>query len=539
MSGASDLWPRLKGRLIVSCQASEGQPFRSPEAMAEFAKAAVLGGAAGIRANGPEDIRAIRRAVDAPIVGIQKRLHADGKILITGSLADAGPLVEAGADLIALDCTRRGQGCGALERLREIRATLGVPVLADIATVEEAVAAADAGAGAVLSTMRGYTAETGGVRAFEPQFIARLTEAVRVPVIAEGRIHTPEEAVAALQAGAFAAIVGTAITRPAEIACRFASAIERFHIARAETSETIGIDLGGTMTKFGRVACGGRLISPASVPTPAAGGRRALLDHLKKITVECRDASIAAGRQPRALGIATAGWVDPATGKVVFATENLPGWTGTAVGEELEAATGLPTGVENDANALAIAEKHFGTARQAGNFVCITLGTGVGGGCYVGGRLHRGAHFFANAIGHISIEPGGLPCTCGLRGCLEAYANSAALVRYAGGGFESAEAVIRAANHGDAAARAAIRTLAGYLARGCASIVALLDPELLILSGGLAEANPHLFEDLEAALAGQLIVADRRGLRIAASTLGYFGGVLGAGAVGVEALAAR
>ena len=102
----------------------------------------------------------------------------------------------------------------------------------------------------------------------------------------------------------------------------------------------------------------------------------------------------------------------------------------------------------------------------------------MGGGCYIGGRLNRGRHFFANAIGHIAIEPGGLPCTCGLSGCLEAYTNARALLRYAAkGNFASGEEVIAAANAGDATARDAILTLTHYLAIGCASIVHLLDPE--------------------------------------------------------------
>ena len=114
--------------------------------------------------------------------------------------------------------------------------------------------------------------------------------------------------------------------------------------------------------------------------------------------------------------------------------------------------------VENDANALAIAERHFGRGRDVDDFVCITLGTGVGGGCYIAGRLNRGAHFFANALGHIPIQHGGLPCTCGRKGCLEVYANAAALLRYAGQEFATAEDVIRAANSGENIARRALRT---------------------------------------------------------------------------------
>jgi predicted NBD/HSP70 family sugar kinase len=233
--------------------------------------------------------------------------------------------------------------------------------------------------------------------------------------------------------------------------------------------------------------------------------------------------------------VATAGWVDPASGVVVYATENLPGWTGTRIAAELEAATGLPVAVENDANALAVAERHFGGGRGIDNFVVITLGTGVGGGCFIGGRLNRGAHFFANGLGHLQIEPEGLACTCGQRGCLEVYANAAALLRHAAsGGFSTVEEVIGAARAGDTVAREAIRTCARRLATGCALVVHLLDPERLILSGGLAQNNPFLAEDMRQELAAHVTVWRERRLDVLLSDLGYSGGVLGAAAVALD-----
>lgn len=518
---------RIQGKLIVSCQAPDGDVFHSPECMARFAEAARDGGAAGIRANGVDDIRAIRKAVDLPIVAIAKRTWSDGRILITGDFDDARALSETGAEMIAIDVTVRGQRFGALERLARIKRELGVVVLADIATVEEAVAAERAGADAVLSTMRGYTDETLHITAFEPGFIAELTRAVSVPVIAEGRIGTPGEARAAIEAGAWAVIVGTAITRPSAITRLFAAAIGA---AKSPEGDILGIDLGGTNTKYGVVTADGRLVREGFVPTPAGGGA-VLLAHLKSVARTLAGDARAAGLAPRALGIATAGWVDPHTGRVVYATENLPGWTGTRIAEELEAAIGLPVSVENDANALAAAESQFGAARGVSDFVCVTLGTGVGGGCYTGGRLNHGAHFFANALGHIPVVADGLPCTCGLKGCLEAYANAAALVRYAGGAFTSAEDVVAAANSGDLRARAAILTYARHLAFGAASIVHLLDPELLIVAGGIAQNNPLLLTALETELASRLTVAGRRKLRVAVSALGYYAGVYGAAAV--------
>lgn len=520
----------LSGSLIVSCQASETSAFRDPSCMARFARAAIEGGARGIRADGPEDIRAIRNAVDVPIVGIWKRTQLDGDVLITASIADARELVEAGAGLIAVDCSARGQRYGALDRLRRIRTELRVPVLADIATMEEAVQATQAGADAVLSTLRGYTSETRHVQGFEPSFIAELVHAVNVPVIAEGRIQTADQIRAALQAGAFAIIIGTAITRPEVITQRFVAAMERWHDPKDSKRFFIGIDLGGTNTKAGLVSSQGELLFQTVSATPWNEGRSALLAHLERCAATCWEEAQRLGLELSAIGVATAGWPDPVSGEIAYATENLSGWTGANPGEYLRKVSGLPVAVENDANAFAVAEKCFGAAKDASDFVCLTLGTGVGGGCYVGGALRRGTHFIANTAGHIPVVPEGRPCTCGNSGCLEMYANAAALMRYADGKFANCEEIIAAANTGDQIAQSAIRTLASYLAVGCSSIVNLLDPEMLIVGGGLAQNNPILIAALTEELAKRVTVWPQRRLRVHASTLGLAAGVLGAAA---------
>jgi N-acylglucosamine-6-phosphate 2-epimerase len=531
MQTSATSFDQLRGRLIVSCQAFETSPFREPASMARFALAAVQGGARGIRANGPDDIRAIREAVDVPIVGLWKEKQPDGEILITPTLEGARELVEAGAGLIALDCTARGQKYGALGRLRRIRKEFGVPVLADIATIEEAVQAAEAGADAVLSTLRGYTPETRHVTRFEPSFIADLVRVIRVPVIAEGRIDTAHQIWEALDAGAFAVIIGAAITRPEVITQKFVSAVDGWDRSLDPKRTFIGIDLGGSCTKSGLVTNQGELLWQSAASTPWNSGREALLEHLERCVAACIGAARDRGIEPQAIGLATAGWVDPSSGEVVYATENLPEWTGANPAAFLGKVFGLPVAVENDANALAVAEKHFGAAKDASDFVCITLGTGVGGGVYIGGRLNRGRHFFANALGHIPIVPDGEPCTCGQSGCLEPYANASALMRYGHGNYKSCEEIVAAANSGDSNAQGAIRVFARYLAIGCAAHVNLFDPEILILGGGLAQNNPLLISALTEELAKRVIVWPQRHLRVQASALGYAAGVLGAAAV--------
>lgn len=520
----------LRGKLLVSCQAVSGDPFDTPGCMARFAMAAIRGGAAGIRANGAADVRAIREVVSAPIIGIDKRVASDGRVLITPAFEGAKELVAAGADMIAVDCTRRGQRYGALDRIRRIRRELETIVVADIATEDEACTAVQAGAQCVLSTMRGYTDETADLHVFEPQFIASLVRSVSVPVIAEGRIHRPEEARAALDAGAVAVIVGTAISRPASITSWFVDALKETPSTRT-ARHVVAIDMGGTNTKAGVVSESGELAGEFVAPTPG-GGRPALLDHLKTTVKRCLDLAADRRLDVGAIGIATAGWVDFESGSIAYATENLPGWTGAPVKEVMEAEFGLPTFVENDANVLAHGEKRFGAARDVSDFVCITLGTGVGGGCYANGTLIRGAHSFANAIGHIVIRPDGLDCTCGRRGCVEAYANAAALVRVAGDpDLDTAEKVIAAAHNGHQGARDSIAACADALADGCASVLNLLDSKMVILSGGLAQSNELLVPLLREALAQKVMNWEQRSVQIRLSDLGYHGGVLGAAAM--------
>ena len=534
---SSDPLARLRGGLIVSCQAADGDPFRDADSMARFARAAVAGGAVGIRANGAQDVAAIRAAVAVPVIGIEKAREADGEILITPSFEAARRLVAAGADIVALDCTLRGRRYGALERLRQIRAELGVPVMADVATLEEARAAEAAGADLVASTMRGYTPETRNLETFDEEFVGDWAAALGIPLVVEGRISRPAQAARAIAGGAFAVVVGAAITRPELITRRFAEAVARAGEALA-CRYLLGIDLGGTNTKYGVVTRTGDLVRAAVAPTPAGGGRATLLEHLKRVAVEARQLAETAGAEPSALGIATAGWVDPKTGKVVYATENLPGWTGADIAGELAPVAGLPVYVENDANALAVGEKHFGAARGASDFVSVTLGTGVGGGCYLGGRLNRGPHFFANGIGHMTLVFDGRPCTCGRAGCLEAYTNAAALLGYGAGRFPTAEALIGAAHAGVTAAREALRTYARFLAAGLASVIQLLDPSLIVLGGGLVENNRLLVADLLEELPGRVTAWAARRLELVVSPLGYHGGVLGAAAVALERLCA-
>lgn len=225
MTGA--LFPAsLKGKLIVSCQAAPGDPLNHIDTLTRISISAVRGGAGGLRANGSECITAFRRECALPILGIQKR-KIDDETSITPDFASAQAIAEAGADVIALDCSaaRHAKAEPWLELITRIHAELDRPVLADIATFDEALAAESGGADAVATTLYGFTPETAGARSVNWEMIERLAKMLHVPLIVEGHISQPQEVHRALALGAFSVVVGSAITRPESITARFVEAI--------------------------------------------------------------------------------------------------------------------------------------------------------------------------------------------------------------------------------------------------------------------------------------------------------------------------
>lgn len=219
----------VRQRLIVSCQALEDEPLHGAPIMARMAVAAAQGGAAAIRANSPADIEAIRAAVSLPIIGLYKE-GTEG-VYITPTFTHARAIADAGADVIALDATPRPRPSGEtlMTLIERIHTELGRPVLADVSTLEEAMAAQAAGADMVAPTLLGYTPYTANSPLSNLELIRQMVAQLQVPVIAEGQIHTPQMAQAALQAGAFAVVVGSAITRPQWITARFVQALDHLN----------------------------------------------------------------------------------------------------------------------------------------------------------------------------------------------------------------------------------------------------------------------------------------------------------------------
>jgi glucokinase len=309
---------------------------------------------------------------------------------------------------------------------------------------------------------------------------------------------------------------------------------------------TIGVDVGGTKILGGVVDPEGQVLAQARRRTPANDPKLT-----SQVIVEVIN-ELAAAHQIDAVGIGAAGWIDAARSTVLYAP-NLA-WRDEPLREEIARAVDVPVFVENDANAAAWAEFRFGAGRSAtDSMVLLALGTGIGGGIVLGGKLVRGAHGVAGELGHVRVMPDGHPCGCGRRGCLEQYASGSALVRFAqtaakeqpdtakrllalAGGDASAitgSMITQAARDSDPAALSAFDQIAYWLGPSMADIAQSLDPEVIVLGGGVADAGDLLIGPATASYRGAL--AHRAGLPVADIRLALMGNL--AGVVGASDLA--
>jgi len=305
---------------------------------------------------------------------------------------------------------------------------------------------------------------------------------------------------------------------------------------------TIGVDIGGTKVLSAVVDEDGKVLARSRRPTPA-DDPTATLESIVDTIGELR-----AEHDVIAVGVGAAGWIDEKRSTVLFAP-NLA-WRAEPLRDRLAERIDLPIVVENDANVAAWAEFRYGAAADAENsMVMFTLGTGIGGGIVLEGKLVRGAHGIAGELGHILLVHDGRPCGCGRRGCLEQYASGTALVRYAreGAAMDASAAyrllhaagddpaaitgqmVTAAARAGDPVAIDAFTQLATWLGEGLADLAQILDPQVMILGGGVVEAGELLLAPARAAYAVQL--AQRGTLPVAdlrAASMGNDAGVVGA-----------
>ena len=306
-------------------------------------------------------------------------------------------------------------------------------------------------------------------------------------------------------------------------------------------SLTCGIDVGGTKIAGGVVDESGAVVEKLRVESPATDVE-AIEDAIAELVGQ-----LASRHEITAVGVGAAGYVDSARAKVMFAP-NLA-WRDVDLKAEMEERVDVPVVIENDANAAAWGEFRFGAGHDVDDLLLVTLGTGVGGGLVVDGELYRGGFGVAAEIGHLRLVPGGVRCGCGKRGCLEQYASGSALVRdvrdlaagqstgsnslleRAGGRVEAIDGpmITLAAQEGDEFARSRLAAVGDWLGQGIASLVAVLDPTVVAVGGGLSEADELLLATARESFARHLPGGEHRPVaELRKATLGNDAGLVGA-----------
>lgn len=281
------------------------------------------------------------------------------------------------------------------------------------------------------------------------------------------------------------------------------------------------LDIGGTAVKSCLYTAGTPLTKNdiSETPTNASLGAETLMNTVKQILANM-------GRFDR-IAVSTAGQVDPVSGSILFATDNLPGYTGTPVKKLLEQTFDVPTAVENDVNSAALGEAFFGAGKDSGSFLCLTYGTGIGGAIVQNDEIFHGSSCAAGEFGHILTHAGGLPCTCGGHGCYEAYASTGALCRRVqeSTGFSLSGREIFSRLE-DVQIKQIVLDWIDEIVWGLVSLIHAFNPPCIVLGGGVMDAPlilPLIREKLP-----QYLMPNHRVVRIERAALGNTAGLLGA-----------
>lgn len=301
----------------------------------------------------------------------------------------------------------------------------------------------------------------------------------------------------------------------------------------------IGIDIGGTSIKYGICSSEGKIIIWNSDPTQADAPREEILEHLVSICRRTIEEAKSRAITLTAIGIGTPGCVDIRRGYLMGSTPNFAHWRDAPVGEHMEGALELPVFVDNDANMMAYGEFKFGAGRGKGDVVCITLGTGIGGGIIINHELYRGSFYSGSELGHMTIDFRGRKCNCGGTGCFERYGSATALIQdYNEAAPESpADSTIeifKRMKNGDVKAGAVIDLYVKYVAAGLASIVNIFNPERVIIGGGVSEAGEPLISRIRSETASRAMESSIKNVEIVGAKLGNRAGILGAAASALD-----
>ena len=308
-------------------------------------------------------------------------------------------------------------------------------------------------------------------------------------------------------------------------------------------AQRIGVDVGGTNVKIALVSDEGKIIYSNSIPTRAEMGYEYTVNSMKEAIRELLKETKLEAKDIEGMGFGFPGQIDCQKG-IVRLAPNIPGWVNVPIAEIMEKEFGISTRVDNDVRTAALGELNYGAGIGCQNMVCITVGTGIGSGLVINGKLVRGASNAAGELGHIKLNMEGGPlCGCGDRGCLEAYASGPSIVamaeEYIRGGKstryrELANPEITpyivsvAAQEGDPVARQIFRIMGEYIGMGLTSVVNLLNPEKIIIGGGVAAAGDLLFDPIKETIAKRAMTIQKEAVEIVPAQLGNNAGVIGA-----------
>ncbi len=307
-------------------------------------------------------------------------------------------------------------------------------------------------------------------------------------------------------------------------------------------AQRIGIDVGGTNVKIALVSDKGKIIYSNSIPTRAEMGYEYTINSMKDAVRDLLKETKMKASDIEGMGFGFPGQIDCQKG-IVRLAPNIPGWVNVPIAEIMEKEFGIPTRVDNDVRTATLGELNYGAGVGCENLVCITVGTGIGSGLVVNGKLVRGANNAAGEIGHIKLNMQGGPlCGCGDRGCLEAYASGPSIVamaeEYIRGGKSTKYRelanpditpyiVAVAAKEGDPVARQIFRIMGEYIGMGLTSVVNLLNPEKIIIGGGVADAGDILLDPIRETIAKRAMTIQKE-VEVVPAQLGNTAGVIGA-----------
>ncbi|NLJ87401.1 MAG: ROK family protein [Epulopiscium sp.] len=291
----------------------------------------------------------------------------------------------------------------------------------------------------------------------------------------------------------------------------------------------LALDIGGTAIKIGLINKNGEIIEKREVPTLAKAGGEALMEKIINIIGEYENID--------RIGISTAGQVDPLKGKIIFATDNIPGWTGMEIKKRIEERYKIPTTVENDVNSAAIGEAYYGAAIGSDSFLCLTFGTGIGGAIVEKGDIYRGCFNSAGEFGHIITHAGGKSCTCGGKGCYEAYASTSALIRNVKEKLAkediNGKVIFRYLNEGNTDIKNIVDSWLYEIIIGLVSLIHIFNPSLIVLGGGIM-SQTYIIDYLKENLP-RYIMPNHSMVKLVQARLENNAGLLGAAHIAMKA----